>query len=39
VIAVVMKDGKFEKWEDSMLLLSHGLNNSPGKSHESATGE
>lgn len=29
VIAAVMKDGKYEKWEDSMLLLTHGLKNPP----------
>jgi D-alanyl-D-alanine carboxypeptidase (penicillin-binding protein 5/6) len=29
VIAVVMHDGKLQKWEDSMLLLSHGLDNPP----------
>jgi serine-type D-Ala-D-Ala carboxypeptidase (penicillin-binding protein 5/6) len=29
VIAVVMHDGKQQKWEDSMLLLSHGLDNPP----------
>ncbi|MEO8353406.1 MAG: hypothetical protein ABI680_16880, partial [Chthoniobacteraceae bacterium] len=25
VIAVVMHDGKYEKWEDSKLLLTYGL--------------
>ncbi len=29
VVAVVMLDGKREKWEDSMLLLTHGLENPP----------
>ena len=29
VIAVVMKDGKLQKWEDSMLLLTHGLDHPP----------
>jgi D-alanyl-D-alanine carboxypeptidase (penicillin-binding protein 5/6) len=29
VIAAVMRDGKYEKWEDSMLLLTHGLENPP----------
>jgi D-alanyl-D-alanine carboxypeptidase (penicillin-binding protein 5/6) len=29
VIAAVMKSGKLEKWEDSMLLLTHGLENPP----------
>ena len=29
VVAVVMHDGKREKWEDSMLLLTHGLENPP----------
>ncbi len=29
VIAAVMHDGKLEKWEDSMLLLTHGLENPP----------
>jgi len=29
VVAVVMHDGKREKWEDSMLLLNHGLENPP----------
>jgi D-alanyl-D-alanine carboxypeptidase len=48
VVAVVMLDGKREKWEDSMLLLTHGLENPPklvsevnpeAKSIESASGE
>jgi D-alanyl-D-alanine carboxypeptidase (penicillin-binding protein 5/6) len=29
VIAVVMKDGSRQKWEDSMLLLIHGLDHPP----------
>lgn len=29
VIAAVMYDGRQEKWEDSMLLLTHGLQNPP----------
>lgn len=29
VIATVMHDGRQEKWEDSMLLLTHGLTNPP----------
>jgi D-alanyl-D-alanine carboxypeptidase (penicillin-binding protein 5/6) len=29
VIAVVMKDGRLQKWEDSMLLLTHGLDHPP----------
>jgi D-alanyl-D-alanine carboxypeptidase (penicillin-binding protein 5/6) len=29
VIATVMKDRKLEKWEDSMLLLTYGLDNPP----------
>ena len=29
VIATVMHDGKQEKWEDSMLLLTHGFEHPP----------
>jgi len=29
VIAAVMHDGKAEKWEDSMLLLTYGLDHPP----------
>jgi D-alanyl-D-alanine carboxypeptidase (penicillin-binding protein 5/6) len=29
VIAAVLKSGKLEKWEDSMLLLTHGLEHPP----------
>jgi len=29
VVATVMHDGKREKWEDSMLLLTHGLEHPP----------
>lgn len=29
VVATVMHDGKLEKWEDSMLLLTYGIDNPP----------
>jgi D-alanyl-D-alanine carboxypeptidase (penicillin-binding protein 5/6) len=29
VVATVMHDGKYEKWEDSMLLLTYGLEHPP----------
>jgi hypothetical protein len=37
-VAVVMHDGKREKWEDSMLLLTHGLENPPKLVSDRATG-
>jgi len=38
VIAVVMHDGKLEKWEDSKLLLTYGLDHPPGDTPTKITG-
>jgi serine-type D-Ala-D-Ala carboxypeptidase (penicillin-binding protein 5/6) len=36
VIAVVMKDGRLQTWEDSILLLTHGLDHPPKAKGEMA---
>jgi D-alanyl-D-alanine carboxypeptidase (penicillin-binding protein 5/6) len=36
VVAVVMHDGKLQKWEDSILLLTHGLEHPPKADGETA---
>lgn len=38
VIAAVMHDGKFEKWEDSKLLLTYGLDHPPEAASPQLTG-